>query len=127
MTYFDYAQSYPMTPKMYMALEVIANRDNDCEPQTLDSILAQLPYAPTKQAFQFTLRSMIKRGWVEKLNRKCVDGKSRRMLRITVMGLHKLSSEKFIAMKAADSKTCLVDEIERTDKLIAKIKAEFGE
>lgn len=49
------------------------------------------------------------------------------MLRITVMGLHKLSSEKFIAMKAADSKTCLIDEIERTDKLIAKIKAEFGE
>ena len=57
----DYGTNYPIQPKQFQALVTIANTDG--EPMTLDEVLAKLPYETTKQSFQFTLRSLIKRGF----------------------------------------------------------------
>nr|DAS20072.1 MAG TPA: Transcriptional regulator, MarR/EmrR family, emrR, transcriptional regulator, DNA-binding [Caudoviricetes sp.] len=121
----DYGTNYPIQPKQFQALVTIANTDG--EPMTLDEVLAKLPYETTKQSFQFTLRSLIKRGLVEKLNRSVVNKKSRRVLRITPLGFHKIKTELLRSTKAVDAKTCLVDEIEKTDLLLAKIEKEFAE
>lgn len=119
----EYAYNYPLYPKQVEALRVIANEENANEPQDLDSILEKLTYKVSKQSFQFTLRSLISRGLVEKVGRKVINGKSRRMLKVTELGRHKLSLESvmFGTSKAADPKTCMADEIEKTDKLIEEI------
>lgn len=121
----EYAYNYPLYPKQIEALRVIANEENGNAPQDLDAILENLTYKVTKQSFQFTLRSLIKRGLVEKVGRKVINGKSRRMLKITELGRHKLAVEStvFASSKAADPKVCMMDEVEKTNKLIAEIEA----
>lgn len=123
----SYAEFLPLFEKQKQALEVIANKKGCFAPQTLDHIIESLPYKVTKQAFQFTLRSLIKRGLARKLDRQCVDGKSRRFIQITMLGLHKLESSRFDYEKAADKKVCMVDEIAVTDRLLKEISEKFQE
>lgn len=117
----DYAQNYPLLEKQYSALCVIAENS----PISLDDVLLRLPYETTKQSFQFTLRALIQRGLVEKLPRQNIGGKSRRMLQITPIGLHKISTEQWITQKAADKKTCQFDEVAKTDRMIKEIEEKF--
>jgi hypothetical protein len=117
-----YANNTPMTAKQLEALRVIANVDNGGEAQDLDSIISLLRYKTTKQSFQFTIRSLIKRELITKLDRECVRGKSRRLLAITPLGMNKLYSEDKLAEKPADPKTCQVDEVAKTDRLLAEIE-----
>lgn len=121
-----YGTNYPLTWKMVEALKVISNEENDHAPQTLDEVLSKLPYKVTKQAFQFTLRALIKRGLVRKLKRVKRDKKSRRMLQITPIGCHKLVTESWAAELAADAKTCEVDEVEKTNRLLRRISTIFS-
>ena len=123
----EYASNYPLYPKQVEALRVIANEANGNAPQDLDTILSHMTYAVTKQSFQFTLRSLIKRGLVEKVGRKTIYGRSRRMLKVTELGRHKLALEdtSFVTSKPADPKTCEMDEVERTNKLMKQLEDEY--
>lgn len=122
-----YGVNYPILPKALAALETISNEKNGHEPQTLDEVIKNLPYEVTKPAFQFTVRALMRRGLIEKLNRKNIGGRSKRLLRITPLGLHKIQSEKESAKQAADKRTCEISETEVTDRLLEKIKEIFGE
>ncbi len=123
----EYASNYPLYPKQVEALRVIANEANGNAPQSLDAIISNMTYTVTKQSFQFTLRSLIKRGLVEKVGRQTSYGKSRRMIKITELGRHKLALEdtRFVTSKPADPKTCEMDEVEKTDKLMKQIEDEY--
>ena len=121
----NYALNYPLVDKQYAALRVIANSENDGQPQTLDEIISRLPYDTTKPSFQFTLRALIKRGVVEKMPRQVVNGKSRRLIRVTPLGLHKIVTETWRATLPADLRTCQPDEVAKTDRLIKEIEEKF--
>lgn len=121
----EYGITVPMTAKQLQALKVIANEAQDGEPLDLDTVIARLPYKTTKQSFQFVVRSLIRRELIEKLDRTKLRKKSRRMLQITPLGLCRLNSEFRRAEEAADPKTCLTDEIEKTDRLLAQIEEDL--
>ena len=121
----NYALNYPLVDKQYAALRVIANSENDGQPQTLDEIISRLPYDTTKPSFQFTLRALIKRGLVEKMPRQVVNGKSRRLIRVTPLGLHKIVTEAWRATLPADLRTCQPDEVAKTDRLLKEIEEKF--
>lgn len=118
----DYANNYPLVQKQFDALKVIANEKNGCAPMSLDDVIASLSYETTKASFQFTLRSLIKRGLVEKLPRQNIGGKSRRLLQVTPLGLHKIKTEYMRDVKSADYRTCMIDEIAKTDRMIAELE-----
>lgn len=116
----------PMTRKQLEVIRVIANFDEGGKPLDLDTVISRLPYETTKMAFQFVLRGLIKRELVEKLERQSARGKSRRFLTVTPLGLHRLESEFKRTHKPADRKTCEIDEIRETDKLLAQIEKDFN-
>lgn len=123
----EYAENRSLYPKQIEALRVIANEAHGNAAQDLDFIIENMTYKVSKASFQFTLRALIKRGLVEKVGRQVINGKSRRMLRITELGRHKLALEdsNFRTSKPADPKTCETDEIEITDKLLSEINAKL--
>ena len=121
----EYGMNLPLSNKQIEALRVIANEENGNEPQDLDTVLSRLTYKTTKPSFQFTVRSLIKRGLIEKRSCETLRKKSRRFLAVTELGRHKLSAETYRASKPADPKTCGFDEVEKTDRLIAEIFAKF--
>ena len=74
-----------ITQKQYLALKVLG--DNEGKPMMLRTLLERVPYHPTKQAFQFTLRQLIEKGCVVKKQRIKMDNRSHRLLAITALGL----------------------------------------
>lgn len=115
-----------LRPNQTMALEVIANEKENNEPLILDEVLARLPYITTKQSFQFTLRSLIVKGYVEKGGRVNIDKKSRRLLRITPLGLNKLKQEREAGYRPIEREALGDTETKITDKLIKKIQEEYS-
>lgn len=122
----DYGINVPITSKQLEAMRVIANIDEGGKPLDLDTVLSRLKYKTTKQAFQFTIRSLINRELIVKLECKTIRGKHRRSFMITPLGLNKLHSEFRRAEAPADPKTCQSDEVEKTNLLIAQIEKELG-
>lgn len=117
----EYAMNVPLSAKQMEALRVIANEDDGGKPLDIDTIVSRLSYKTTKQSFQFTIRSLINRELISKMKCTTVRGKSRRLLKITSLGLFRLHSEFGRADKPADAKTCMIDEIEKTNRLLDEI------
>jgi hypothetical protein len=123
----DYGNNLSLTEKAIEALRVISNAENNGMPIDLDTVLSRLAFHPTKQAFQFTLRALIKRGLVEKVGTAVIRGKRRRLLKITMLGLHKMHSDSIRNISYADKKTCNEDETLKTDLLLKEIEDKFEE
>lgn len=120
-----YAMHFPLTDKQIDALTVIANKDEGGKPLSLDEVIKRLSYSVTKQSFQFTLRSLIKRELVEKCDCEIVDRKRRRLLRITPLGLNRLHNELRRTEPAVNPLSVLVSEEQKTDELIEQIMQEY--
>ncbi|MDW1402110.1 hypothetical protein [Klebsiella pneumoniae] len=58
----------------------------------LDELLELLPYTTTKQSIQFSIRTLIKKGLVEKhgIRQRATDGRQRRVLGLTAIGRAKV-------------------------------------
>lgn len=72
---------------MMMLLDTIAKRNDDGSPRDLDQIIATAGYDVSKQAIQFTLRSMIEKGVIEKIGREIRRDRKRAIYRATEYGL----------------------------------------
>lgn len=75
-----------MTYRMIMILEVIIKRNDDGTPKDIDQIIDQVDYEVTKPSIQFTLRSMVKRGLIEKAGEATRRGRKRITYRATEFG-----------------------------------------
>ena len=124
--YQPYGMNTPMTGKQLEALKVISNEENEHEPLDLDQVIARLSFKTTKQAFQFVVRSLLKRELIEKLDCEVVRSRKRRFLKITPLGLNRLKNEPKRADAVIDTKTAAIAEKEKTDRLIEEIENQFG-
>lgn len=77
-----------LTTKQIEALTVIAKGNSDGTPADLDEILMRLSYKPTKQAVQFTIRSLIDHGLIEKGGMEKRRGRMRVVIKATDLGKH---------------------------------------
>lgn len=68
-------------------MTVLSKGNEDKSPVDLDQILERLDYVTTKQAFQFTLRTMIRHEWAEKLGMEKRRGRNRVLIGLTPLGI----------------------------------------
>lgn len=77
-----------LTPKQIEVVRVIAAGNTDGTPADLDEILERVSYKPTKQAIQFTIRSLVEHGLIEKVGAEKRRGRQRVLIAATVLGQH---------------------------------------
>ncbi|MGI1988701.1 winged-helix domain-containing protein [Shewanella glacialipiscicola] len=73
--------------RMMMLLDTIAKRNPDGSARDLDQIIETAGYKVSKQAIQFSLRSMIEKGVIEKMDRELRRDRVRTLYRATEYGL----------------------------------------
>ena len=77
-----------LTTKQIEVLRIVAKGNSDGSHADLDEILARASYKPTKQAIQFTIRSLIEHDLIEKLAAEKRRGRLRVVIGATVLGHH---------------------------------------
>lgn len=83
--------------KQFEVLSVIAEGNSDGSITDLDEIIDRCRYKPTKEAIQFSLRSLIAHGLVEKVGREKRRGRVRALIAATHMGKHFAAANKPIS------------------------------
>lgn len=69
-------------------LKLIVIKNSDGTNIDIDQLLPLLSHAPSKQAFQFTIRYMIKKDMIKKAGRETRRGAGRITYEATALGLH---------------------------------------
>lgn len=77
-----------LTPNQIEVLSVVADGNEDGSPTDLDEILERVSYKPTKQAIQFTIRSLVKYELIEKVGSENRRDRKRVLIGATALGLH---------------------------------------
>lgn len=72
-----------ITDKQLMIMDVIIKGNPDGEPCDLDQLIERVPYEVSKPAIQFSIRYLIQKGLLRKLDRELRRGKSRVILGAT--------------------------------------------
>lgn len=75
-----------LTTNQTEVLLTIAAGNKDGSPTDLDEILERLSYHPTKAAIHFTIRSLIRRGLIEKVGIENRRGRRRVIIKATKLG-----------------------------------------
>jgi hypothetical protein len=84
---------YPSEKHLYV-MKVLSLGNEDKSSVDLDQILERLDYKTTKQAFQFTLRTMIRHEWAIKLGMEKRRGRNRVLIGLTPLGVQHFESNK---------------------------------
>lgn len=69
-------------------LQLVATKNTNGTVMDIDQLLVVLSHAPSKQAFQFTLRYMIKKELIRKAGRETRRGAGRITYEVTALGMH---------------------------------------
>lgn len=77
-----------LTTKQIEVLRIIAKGNPDGSHADLDEILARASYKPTKQAIQFTIRSLVEHELIEKHASEKRRGRLRVLIGATELGKH---------------------------------------
>ncbi|MFP3342679.1 hypothetical protein R0J87_09225 [Halomonas sp. SIMBA_159] len=79
---------YRLTEKQIQILSVIhQHRMDQDEAVDMDQLLAELPYTTSKESMQFSLRALIKKGFIKKNDQWAVRrGRARRTYDLTEFG-----------------------------------------
>lgn len=77
-----------LTPKQLEIIRIVAAGNSDGSNTDLDEILERASYKPTKQAIQFTIRSLVHHELIEKVGSEKRRGRSRVVIRATPLGKH---------------------------------------
>ena len=93
---------YP-SEKHLSVMKVLSVGNTDNSLVDLDQVLERLDYKTTKQAFQFTLRTMIRHGWAEKLGIETRRDRNRGLIGLTVLGNDYYESSKSAPATVTDS------------------------
>jgi DNA-binding PadR family transcriptional regulator len=76
-----------LTTKQIQLISVVGQRNDDGSAIDLDELLERLPYQPSKQSVQFSLRALVKRGLLAKSEAtELRRGRKRRLLELTEAG-----------------------------------------
>lgn len=90
-----------LTSKQIEVLRVIAKGNSDGSCADLDEILTRVSYKPTKQAIQFTIRSLIEHELIEKHASEKRRGRMRVLIGPTVLGQHFANAHAGVSSVAA--------------------------
>ena len=87
-----------LTRKQFSILDIIVTGNPQGVTDTdklvsLDEILERIPYATSKASMQFSIRSMIDSGYIQKLEKQKRDGRSRTLFSATKVGLYRMNPE----------------------------------
>ena len=85
------SQEFYLTAKQYNVLDTVTRLNSDGSWIDLDQLLERVPHKTTKQALQFTVRSMVDRGLLEKKGRETRRGRSRVLFALSAAGGHFMS------------------------------------
>ncbi len=77
-----------LTAKQKAILALVVHGNPDGTPIDLDQLIDRVPYAPTKEAMQFSVRALINRGLIEKGGTELRRERSRRLILATDLGRH---------------------------------------
>lgn len=77
-----------LTSKQLEIVRIVATGNPDGSNTDLDEILERASYKPTKQAIQFTIRSLIQHELIEKVGSEKRRGRSRVVIQATPLGKH---------------------------------------
>lgn len=77
-----------LTTKQIEILRIVAKGNPDGSFADLDEILMRASYKPTKQAIQFTIRSLIEHNLIEKHASEKRRGRQRVLIGATELGMH---------------------------------------
>lgn len=72
-----------LTIKQHALMSVICSRNTDGTPVDLDQLLERLPYETTKESLQFSLKALVARGMIVKLDKEKRRGRCRRLIEAT--------------------------------------------
>lgn len=75
-----------LTYRMMLILEVVGRRNEDGTAVDLDQIIERVDYDVSKEAIQFTLRSMVEKGVIEKCEAEKRRGRRRVIYQTTESG-----------------------------------------
>jgi repressor of nif and glnA expression len=76
-----------LTPKQQRIVELVAAGD-DGQPIDLDQLIERVGYNPSKQAFQFSIRSLVDKDLIKKVGIEKRRGRNRVLFEATHMGKH---------------------------------------
>lgn len=77
-----------LTPNQTEVLKVVAAGNDDGSQTDLDEIIERVSYRPSKAAIQFTIRSLIGHGLIEKVGSEKRRDRKRVLIGITDLGRH---------------------------------------
>lgn len=77
-----------LTPKQQELINIIAGANPDGSPTDLDEVIERASYRPSKQSIQFTIRSLVEHGLIEKVGAEKRRGRKRALIGITALGIH---------------------------------------
>lgn len=77
-----------LTPKQLEIVRIVAAGNPDGSNTDLDEILERASYKPTKQAIQFTIRSLVHHELIEKVGSEKRRGRARVVIKATPLGEH---------------------------------------
>lgn len=77
-----------LTAKQKSILALVLHGNPDGSLIDLDQLIDRVPYAPTKEAMQFSVRALANKGLIEKAGLEVRRGRGRRLFAITDLGRH---------------------------------------
>ena len=77
-----------LTEKQLELIRVISEANSDGSSVDLDEIIERANYKPSKQSAQFSIRSLIEHGLIEKTGAENRRGRKRVLISITALGQH---------------------------------------
>lgn len=83
-----------LTAKQFQIIDILTRGNPDGSFCDLDELLLRLPYETSKDSLHFSIRALMKRGYVTKHDRESRRGKSRRVLSATPEGYDLLCSSR---------------------------------
>jgi DNA-binding MarR family transcriptional regulator len=108
----------PLTNKQLALINLLAKRNPDGSALDLDQISEGLPYKPSKQSLQFSIRALVTHGLIEKAPSEKRRGRMRCLIVLTRAGEH-------VAGLKSKSEPIAVDE--QTDALLQELSEVFEE
>jgi DNA-binding PadR family transcriptional regulator len=77
-----------LTAKQKAILALVVHGNKDGTPIDLDQLIERVPYSPTKESMQFSVRAMVNKGLIEKGGIEPRRGRGRRIITATDLGKH---------------------------------------
>jgi DNA-binding MarR family transcriptional regulator len=101
-----------LTQKQLELMRVVIEANADGSPTDLDEILERVSYKPTKQSIQFTIRSLIAHGLIEKVGSENRRGRRRVLIRPTDLGRHFAGPRRAFSLVSSETEEEVLSELE---------------